>query len=54
MLLNLTEIAKVARSNRTYAADLMRGCKMIKRGRSKYFLITDVAERLAEEGEVYL
>ncbi len=53
ILLNLTEIAKLIGSNRTHAAQLMKGCHMIQRGRSKYFLIDDVAERIAEQAVMY-
>ena len=52
-LVNLTEIAKLARTNRAGAADLMRGCHYEKRGRGKYFFASDVAERMMARMEVY-
>lgn len=52
-LVNLTEIAKLVRTNRAGAADLMRGCHYEKRGRGKYFFASDVAERMLARMEVY-
>lgn len=52
-LISLTEIAKIARTNRYGAAELMRGCHYEKRGRGKYFFVSDVAERIIGRMEVF-
>ena len=46
--LNISEIARCLGSGRDYASELVTGLGCLKSGREKRYLISDVAERIAE------
>ena len=52
-LINLSQIAKLAKIRRETAAEMMRGCRVDRRGKGKYFFVADVAEKLMERTEIY-
>ena len=52
-LMNLSEIARLCRTSRQRAADMMRGCRCEIRGRGKYFFAADVAEQMLKRMELY-
>jgi len=49
LILNVSEIAEILRSNRAYAKKVMDGVEYLERGKSKYYLVSDVAKQVAKE-----